>query len=173
MGGFDSLNNIYNELPERPGSVPRTTFELPHRQLDQWPPPGVVAELKRRIQGIPHVRVKESRMAPPDTMAFWIPDEFAAGPSDAFIDDHEFCHLHALPQCSIHLTLPTPIRQRSIAAGWSQAHPAVRPCFVAETLVMVYGPRDPEELEIVLQLVMASYQFALGCPPVLNGASIP
>lgn len=39
-------------------------------------------------------------------------------------------------------------------------HPLVGSGQLPPTVVMVYAPRDEDELEIVLGLVMRSYQFA-------------
>jgi hypothetical protein len=149
-------------LPVRHGGPPRTSAELPHTQLDQWPPAGMAAELERYALGLQHVRVRESRMASPATRALWVPDDLAAGPAEAFIDGHEFCHLHPLPQASLHLTLPSSVRQSALAAGWVRGHPGVGAGYMPETLVMVFGPRHLDELAVVLHLLAVSYRFALG-----------
>jgi hypothetical protein len=101
-------------------------------------------------------------MAAPETRALALPDEHARGPAEAFIDDHEFCHLHAAPEGSIHLALPAIVRLNVIESGWSELHPSVQAGFLPPTLVMVYAPRDEEELAVVVGLVTASYYFAHG-----------
>jgi phospholipase/carboxylesterase len=117
-------------------------------------------ELMERSLALPYVRPKQSRMASPQSRALSLPDEMAAGPPEAFIDDHEFCHLHPLPEGSIHLTLPDHIREAAVERGWAEPHPAARMGFLTEALVMVYAPRNPKELAIVLNLICSSYQFA-------------
>src|SRR5579864_5990515 len=136
------------ELPSRPGPRPRTRLSLPHIQLDQWPPAWIAQELAERSLRIPHVRSKQSRMASPSSLALCLPDSVAGGPPDAFIDDHEFCFLHALPEACVHLTLPCSLRDRVIQLGWAEQHPAAKVGVMPPTLVMVYGPRDSEELDI-------------------------
>jgi phospholipase/carboxylesterase len=101
-------------------------------------------------------------MASQDTRALWLPDESAFGPPSAFIDDHEFCHVHALPEGSLHMTLPSGVRERMIGLAWGEQHPGAEAGFLAETLVMVYAPRDHHELAIVFGLLKASYEFARG-----------
>src|SRR5271165_4871038 len=86
------------EPPARLGPRPQSHPALPHVQLDQWPPPVIAQELLRRCLAFPGVRPQQSRMASPDCHALSLPDEFSAGPPGAFIVDHEFCHLHALPE---------------------------------------------------------------------------
>src|SRR5882724_2319163 len=93
-------------LPPRIGPRPRTRPALPHIQLDQWPPAAILEELIERCLELPFVRSQQSRMASPESRALALPDRLAGGPPDSFIDAHEFCHLHPLPEGSIHLTLP-------------------------------------------------------------------
>jgi phospholipase/carboxylesterase len=130
--------------------------------LDQWPPEEIAAELIELSLSLPDVRSKQSRMASPKCHALWLPDRYASGPAGAFIDAHEFCHLHPLPEGSIHLTLPNPLRDRVVQLGWAEQHPLVRAGVMPETLVMVYAPRDREELAISLNLVWNSCRFARG-----------
>jgi len=146
--------------PPRTGPRPRTCPALPHMQLEQWPPEDIVEKLVDRSLSLPYVRPKESRMARPRSLALSLPDAFAAGPPAAFIDNREFCHLHPLPEGSIHLTLPYEIRRSAVVMGWAEPHPAVRMGVMPPALVMVYAPRNPEELAIVLKLISSSYEFA-------------
>lgn len=150
------------EPPLRFGPRPQSCRALPHVQLDQWPPPIIAAELLGRCLTLPDVRPKQSRMASPDCHALTLPDEFSAGPPVAFIVDHEFCHLHPLPDSSIHLTLPRDIRERAIRRGWAEQHLVSRAGILPETLVMVYAPRNFDELAIVVQMIWHSYRFARG-----------
>jgi hypothetical protein len=92
-------------LPARLGPRPRTQRTLPHRQLDQWPAVELIHMIGERSLRLLHVRSKESRLASPETLALWLPDNIALGPREAFIDGHEFCHLHPSPEGSLHLTL--------------------------------------------------------------------
>jgi phospholipase/carboxylesterase len=148
------------EEPLRAGPRPKVVHLLPHRQLDQWPPPAIFDEFVRRCLGADLVETKESRMAASDTHALFIPEDRALGPREAFIDDHEFCHIHPLPEGSVHMTLPAGIRKWAIGHGWAEEHPLVSSGAVPDTLVMVYAPRDEQELEVVFMLFEASLRFA-------------
>jgi len=150
------------EAPARRGPRPQSCLSLPYMQLDQWPPPGIAQELLGQCLALPHVRLRQSRMAAPECQALALPDDLCEGPPGAFIVDHEFCHLHPLPDSTIHLTLPRDIREGAIQLGWAEQHPISRARILPETLVMVYTPRNSRELEIVLRLVWHSYQFARG-----------
>jgi Family of unknown function (DUF5519) len=162
LGVIYAETNPVFEPPPRLGPRPQTRLALPHVQLDQWPPPMIAEELLSRCLSLANVWSKQSRMASPNCHALTLADEFSAGPPGAFIVDHEFCHLHALPEGFIHLTLPKDVREHAILQGWAEQHPVSRAGILAETLVMVYAPRNSGELAVVLQLVRHSYEFARG-----------
>jgi len=107
------------------------------------------------------VRVRESRMALRGARALYLPDGVARGPREAFIDLHEFCHLHSLPEGTIHLALPLAVLDWAAASGWVQRHP-LAVAGILTTLVMVYAPRTAAELETVVGLIGISYRFAKG-----------
>ncbi len=118
-------------------------------------------ELVERCLKIPDVRSRQSRMASPDGHALYLADACACGPPEAFIDDHEFCHIHPLPECSIHLTLPKILQDEVVRLGWGERHP-IAEMGILTTLVAVYAPRDCEELGAVFGLIVQSSQFARG-----------
>lgn len=155
------LNRLAVLPHSRLGSRPRMHRALPHLQLDQLPPAETMEELIERSLEIPCVRSRQSRMASPKSHALYLADEFAGGPPEAFIDDHEFCHLHPLPEGSVHLTLPKILREEVVRLGWGERHP-IAEVGILTTLVTVYAPRDRQEMSIVLGLIVQSCQFAQG-----------
>lgn len=100
-------------------------------------------------------------MARSESVAMYVMDEFALGPPEAFIDDHEFCHLPPPSEGSIHLTLPGGFLNRIVELGWAEAHPLAAVALSAN-LVTVYAPRDEQERDVVWSLLVASYRFARG-----------
>ena len=156
-------------LPARVGARPRTRMALPHMQLDQWPPAEIAQQLVDLALSIPGTRAKQSRMAFPSSLALCLRDDFADGPPDAFIDNHEFCLLHSLPGASIHLTLPREVRDSVIQLGWAEQHPGARAGIIPQTVVMLYAPRDSEELRIAFQLICASSRLAKGASLQFTG----
>ena len=60
------------------------------------------------------------------------------------------------------MMLPVEQVKKMIARGWGEIHPLVPSGQIPETTVMVFGPRDAAEVEIVLGLIGVSHQFALG-----------
>jgi phospholipase/carboxylesterase len=160
-------------LPVRFGPRPRATGILPFRQIDQLSPIELTDRLFTMCLDLPGVRSRQSRLASPQTRALCLVDGAASGPPEAFIDAREFCHLHTPPSGSIHLTLPAEAIEGVVALGWAERHP-IQNLGLHPTLVMVYGPRDSAELEVVFCLIEHSLRFARGARhPIASVASIP
>ena len=153
----------------RVGPRPRMNRALPHLQVDQLPPEEALEELVETCLCMPFVRSKQSRMASPASHALYLSDEIAAGPPEAFIDGHEFSHLHPLPEGTVHLTLPAVLRHEVMRLSWGEPHP-IATAGILTTLMTVYAPRDRQEMDIVFGLVAQSCQFAQGKLPLLYGA---
>lgn len=144
-------------LPPRAGGRPATApWPIPHRQSDQLPPssplPGVQAltgEIAAEAPG--DLRIATSRferrgpavfVSSPTTRARWV--RAARG---------EAGHVHA-SDGSLHLVLHPADAKVVIDAGWGERHPlAGVPLFgIPTNYLMVYAPRDDEELAIVRML---------------------
>jgi hypothetical protein len=153
-------------LPGRFGPRPRTSMGLPFRQLDQFPAGEMIRRLADRCRDFPDIRLRESRMATPGTLALSVDDGVMA-PSQAFIDGKEFCHLHMAPHGSIHLMLPAQSVEGVVALGWAERHP-IHTFGVLKSLVLLYGPRTSEELEVSFSLIEHSYRYARGLAGALH-----
>ncbi|MGA3221693.1 MAG: luciferase family protein, partial [Acidimicrobiales bacterium] len=86
----------------------------------------------------------------------------AGGPPEAFLVGREFCHVHAQGDRSLHAALPLPLAAEAERAGWAEPHYLMQTGQAPATIVMLYAPRDDLERDVVLRLVRASYEFALG-----------
>ena len=66
----------------------------------------------------------------------------------------------------MHLTLHPADSRAVLEAGWGERHPLSRggafERFVPENFVMVYAPRDEEEIEMVVRLILAARWFVSG-----------
>ncbi|HET6757334.1 MAG TPA: luciferase family protein, partial [Burkholderiales bacterium] len=98
-----------------------------------------------------------SLVSVPGAHAFHLDNALARGPKDAFQRGHEFAHIHPAPDGSLHVALPRDVYDEVLARGWGEPHP------ISGTM-MVFGPRDAEELEIVFRVVKASCDYARGEP---------
>ena len=162
-------------LPARAGLAPKMPATIPHLQIDQLAPREMLDQLVRLGLQLAFVDVRQSRMASADSRALFLPDEAALGPVEAFIDAHEFCHIHPASESSIHLTLPAHGRDEVVRLGWGVPHPLAE-AGIIENLMTIYAPRDLNEVDAVLQIIRTSYQFARGqwnrlAQPAANGES--
>ena len=72
----------------------------------------------------------------------------------------EFAHIHPPSDGSLHIVLPPDIVERVIENAWAERHPLAGRYGLPAHIVMVYGPRDEDELSVVKDLVSASHRFA-------------
>lgn len=98
----------------------------------------------------------------PGARAFVLGEDPAGGPPEAFMVGREFAHLHPPTDGSLHMMLPLDLAEAVDAHGWGELHPAARMGVIPPTAMMVYGPRDEGELEVVWELLRASRAFAAG-----------
>lgn len=131
-------------------------------QLNQNSPAAVQERLWQRMAGLGEVRPGSS-VFPPHSRALHL--DGANGPVTAFAPDGvgtEFAHLRARHDGSLHLFLPEPDARYVIEQGWGEFHPVVTMGMYPPTLIMVYGPRDAPDLDIVFRIVETSYRYARG-----------
>jgi hypothetical protein len=151
-----------DRLPLRRGQRPRTTPTNPHTQLDQLAPLELQRALAGRIFALRCVEERPSAISVPGARALWLCEECAAGQADAFMVGREFAHLHPPYDGSLHAALPPALAEAAIETGWAEPHPMALRGFIPRNIVMVYGPRDQEELEVVGGLIEASRDYACG-----------
>ena len=149
-------------LPERIGARPDTTPAPPQQQLNQNSPPQVQEELFARVKTLQGIWIGESHISVPGARGFFVEDSWPKGPSKAYMIETEFAHLHPAYDGSLHMCLPEEAAAEVVSKGWGQLHPEVLTGERPATLIMVYGPRDAVELEVVWTLLQGSYAFGTG-----------
>ncbi len=97
----------------------------------------------------------------------WLREELPSGPQEAFMIGREFAHIHPMPDGSLHAALPPEVAQEVIRKGWAEQHPVARMGYIPQNVVMIYAPRDAQEIEIVARLVDEAYRYASGAHPSL------
>ena len=149
-------------LPRRAGDGPKTHNQMPHQQLSQNAPVELQEALFERVATLPGVVVGGSHVSVPGARAFHL-DPASAGPdSDAFMVGTEFAHLHPAYDGSLHVVLPEAAARQLVDLGWAEFHPLVAQGLMPPTNVMVFGPRDTAELDVVWTVVQASSEAARG-----------
>lgn len=150
------------KISPRAGSRPRTTDTNPHSQIDQQPDQPYSDEILARMAAGQEVVFAESARAPVGTVGMYINAKERPGPEEAYLLGLEFAHIHPGPDHSLHLTLPDGVREDAIEAGWAEPHPLAGQPTVSPHIVLLYAPRDAQEADVVLSLVEASKQYAMG-----------
>ena len=147
-------------LPQRSGPSPRTTGSVPHIQIDVDPVPEVRDELFRRTFALPDVENRPSIASLPGARGVWISDDVPLAHPEVIVAGREFTHIH--PDGSLHAPLPIERATEAVDRGWAERHPWADQREGWEGLVMLYTPRSLEELDVVFQLIVESYNFVTG-----------
>ena len=114
----------------------------------------------------------------PGARAFTLPD--GDGPDDAFLvpQAREFAHLHPGYDGSLHLALPPAQAADLVARGWGVPHPWAG-TRLSPGFVMLFGPRDEDELEVATGVVEAAHALrdrgieTVPAPLILNSVHRP
>lgn len=149
------------ELPIRDAERPETTSGIPHVQLGGIKAdPGLSDALLQSVSDLPGVELGPTRVSLPGAVGFRLSGELELANPEAIVGGREFAHLH--PDGSLHAPLEPNLARAAVSAGWATPHPwaTQRPSFAG--FVMIYTPQTQEELEIVIELVRASYTYATG-----------
>jgi hypothetical protein len=62
----------------------------------------------------------------------------------------------------LHIALPPDLAAEAVKAGWAEVHPVARAGMASEHVVMLYGPRDEGEAQVLFDLVSAAVDRAAG-----------
>ncbi len=146
-----------DDLPRRISPVPATTNSVPHVQLDVELQPELAEELLRQAATIDGVEVRGTVISLPGAKGFWIKDDVAISRPDRIVGGREFAHMH--PDGSLHASLPPDLAVEAVRRGWATFHPwsTQRPGW--DGFVMIYTPQSSGELDVVMSLVQASFDF--------------
>ncbi|GAB3764992.1 phospholipase/carboxylesterase [Nocardioides ginsengisegetis] len=150
-------------LPERRGDRPEVSWTIPQQQETQNAPAELQERLFDQVRQLAGVEVGPSRISVPGARGFTLregsPDE------QAFLVPQvgEFAHLHPAYDGSLHVVLPTDLAADVSIRGWGRPHmwagTRLSPGFM-----LIHGPRDDDELAVVLGIVAASHAYATGTP---------
>ena len=148
------------DLPMRETPIPRTTQGVPHVQIGVKPIPEFSDELLSRVSELPGVEIRRTVISLPGALGFWISEDVSLARPEAIVGGREFAHQH--PDGSLHAALSPQLAIRAVEAGWAVSHPWAdqRPGW--EGFVMIFTPTNAGELDVVHDLVVASYEFVTG-----------
>lgn len=118
--------------------------------------------LWEQMQTLDHVTIGRSGVSEARSRALHVEPAFAHGSIESYFVGTEFAHLHGDGSGSMHLTLPRQRAMEAVSKGWGEPHPVVHMGFGHPTWLMIYGPRDEDDLVVTAQLLRESHEFALG-----------
>ncbi len=146
-------------LPTRDGEKPQTGPSMPHLQLSNNSNDETDQALASWLFSLEHVEERPTRVSIPSTRAAWIVESYEAVPPGL---NGEFTHIHTEPgPGSQHISLPKEAASEAVAKGWGEYHP-INDQIPDFDLIMIFAPRDLQDLEIVKTITMQGYKFVLG-----------
>jgi phospholipase/carboxylesterase len=116
------------------------------------------------ISALPGVRLGRSQVSDPRSIAFHLDSASVEAGRDEAPLGGEFAHVHPFDGGSQHLVLPPAWGTHLIEQGWAEPHPIAKR-LPAPVLFMVYGPRDADETDTVIEITKAAYAHVRGLDP--------
>lgn len=143
----------------RPGPRPSLSDEGPQRQLTDRATPELWGRLVADAFALPGVRESHSQVSPASSRGLFLRDlEMPIVPWTSLAPEGrlEPVHLHGVDDTSVHLCLPAARGTELTELGWATPHQYED----HGTEFLVYGPRDPAEVDIVIGIVEEAIAFA-------------
>jgi hypothetical protein len=150
-----SLSAMPIQLPQRVGRAPGISVGPPPEQLTQPAPARWQRLLGERLSALRGVSVADSYTCPRGSSGYHLAPWLAHGPAEAFFEGTEFAHVHPVYDGSIHTKLPTAEAKDACRSGWAVNAPP-------PGSLLLFGPRNEEETEVVWLLLLSGYHFACG-----------
>ncbi len=151
-------------LPARAGPRPIVPgYVAPQRQITDPPPRAVPMAMHNFLRDLVAANagilaLRPSALEGVGSEAVWLREKGAAAPGLESTKG-ELCHVHA--EGSSHMTLSLVDAEDAVAKGWAERHRLSGVLgYLPISYVLVYAPRNDEELEVWKRLVLASVRFA-------------
>ena len=121
-------------------------------------------ELLAAVSALPGVQIVATEFSLAGSLGWRLEGSFAQGPEDAFIrQSPEFGHQHQPADGSMHMLLPVEFSAIALGKGWGVIHPLNDSISGANSdYVMIFGPRDQDELKTIWTIAQVSYYYARG-----------
>lgn len=165
-----ALPSAIRGLEARTGPAPRVDTRYPCPQLDDLAPQQLREQLLVRAATLAGVSVSDTRLSIPGGRALVLDPDIAHGQPEAFITGRELAIV--TDGGSVQLTLPPDWGQELLDRGWATIHPLAR--YLAGALppqsLILYAPRDPDELEVAWRSLQAAHGYARG---TIDGQILP
>ncbi len=155
-----AVEKLGMSLPKRDAPANKTSGAVPHVQIDAKTDDAINNRLRELAFALPGVTEKPTIVSLPGALGMWLEEGVAVAQPKTIISGREFSHIHV--DGSLHTPLP-PARALEVAAsGWGERHPWAERFDGWDGLVMLFSPRTSEELSVVYQLIVESYNYVTG-----------
>lgn len=159
-GGDSETQGSDFSLPPRPGAPPAVTSGIPHIQLDQTASDEMLEKLSTWAFSLEGIVEQPSQVSLPGARALTVAPELPFR-IEAMIRGREFAHIHPQPNGgSLHLRLPSDQASEVVEQGWGAWHPFALDGTLPG-LLMVFAPRDDDDLESVKAIIEAAVDYAI------------
>jgi hypothetical protein len=149
------------ELAVRDGDHPQIGQEPPQLQFSDLGPEDIRLALKEwAFSTFPNVSEHDTMISVPTSRALWLDGSISAAHDDAFMPtpgSREFCHLHE--DGSFHTVVDAAVEDEILEKQWGVRH-MYYDRGVKEMLV--YAPRNSNELIVAKKIITESYRYASG-----------
>lgn len=140
--------------PPKTSEAPKNT-NIAHRQLNQNNSNPFWHDIIAEVKSWPHIIKKHSGVSVQGAVGFYIDSKYASKNSLKFMRSTEFGHLHPISDGSMHLIVPSQVKEELLKAKWAEQHPR------NNKLIMLYAPRTKDEYKLVINVLKVAYQNAL------------
>ncbi|KAI8267563.1 hypothetical protein K4K58_007736 [Colletotrichum sp. SAR11_239] len=170
----DGYHQDMKDLPRRKGERAALGGIVPHRQLSQHAPENMREFIQNLFtnattQNPSLLETKKSLYERLNPALFVVPQVLAkSAPEAARTARGEIGHHHG--DLSIHMYLSPADAKLAIEKGWAERHRLSVPrtsffanrFHMADSYIMVYGPRDEEEMEVLATILRNGIRFMTG-----------
>ena len=147
-----------HELPARRGRRPKTVRGPLHIQCNQHGDLKYLNQLVDEVLTWPYIESAQPFISRSNTIPIRLTEMAASSDPSAFITDREFARVF-LGVPTIYLVLPLLCAHRAIVRGWAEPHYLGSQGLMPAGTVVVYTPKDVEELAICSVLFSESYHL--------------
>jgi hypothetical protein len=147
------------DFPARKEPRPQTIRGPLHIQCNGYGDSGYIKQLVDQVLTWPHIESTPTPVSLPDTIRIRLAEMAATDNPSAFLTAREFGRV-LLGAPTIYLALPLVSAHWAIVRGWAEPHYLASFGLMPAGAVVVYTPRDEQELGVCYLLFSESYRFA-------------
>jgi hypothetical protein len=149
----------FEHFAERKGARPKTIVGPIHIQYNGHGDPKYANQLVRDVLTWPHIDRTSSSGKSVGIVCFRLEETATCNEPSAFIGNREFARIH-LAVRTLVLALPIAWAHCAIVRGWAEPHYLASFGLMPPGTVLLYSPRNLDDLAICYFLFYESYRFA-------------